>query len=81
MVSIDPRNIGPLLDSYNRVSGGVIFVECIKCGFKCDIKLDNIEEISNREAMRYFCDKGWTIKPTICPKCIRAQTKDDKEGD
>ena len=72
MTSIDPRNIGPLLDSFDMtLSSGTIFVECIKCGIRCNLKSDNIGGISDREAITYFHNKGWTVKPTICPKCLK----------
>ena len=47
------------------------FVVCGTCGKKCEIKeeLNWLEEaITDKEARARFERKGWTIKPTRCPK-------------
>jgi hypothetical protein len=45
-----------------------IFLECRKCKRKTEIKYNHHEQtITDKQAAKIFKERGWTIKPTLCP--------------
>ena len=65
---------------------GVVFVDCVRCGKRASIHVEHLDGVSDAEATRRFNERGWSVRPTLCPTC-RAQAKaehrvrdEDEEG-
>ena len=55
--------------SAHEPSVEVAFVECIKC--RTQESVDSTDTDEHLE--KYFESKGWSVLPTLCPKCKGGQ--------
>lgn len=54
------------ITSAHEPSTEVAFVVCMKCGAESSVTAGGRDDT---ELKKYFESKGWTVKPTRCPKC------------
>lgn len=50
---------------------GRVFVDCVECGARDTIRVDNLDAVTDEQATRWFEERGWSVKPTLCPGCLR----------
>jgi hypothetical protein len=49
----------------------VMVLECVDC--PATITLPLAHHLSDAEAAPHFYRRGWSIKPTLCPRCLAAR--------
>lgn len=55
--------------------GGTAVLVCIDCHTKVEQYFGNLYYMEDGQIAPHFTQRGWTIKPTRCPKCAEAATK------
>jgi len=78
IIASGPRLVA-ILDEHNQKESGTLFVDCIACGERDEIHVPFLNGVSDQQAAAWFRARGWTIKPTRCPKC-REQAAEAEAG-
>lgn len=55
--------------------GEYMLLECIEC--PRSIRLNLPHYMTDAEAAPHFYKKGWSIKPTLCPECLRQRVDNE----
>lgn len=50
---------------------GVVFLGCIDCPATIKKHYEHLDSVTDEEAGKVFKKRGWTIKPTRCPRCAK----------